>query len=149
MINKVVNDLLIQGLEELYSRSKISNDVLTDATAYIGTLSTQFFMDIDYTDFNQEDSTGCIFDDVSKQVTWDTGTAELLTNSITINPATLKGIKAKALDQNITYQISYNGTTYYNINDYNIAEDIEVPFYLKIIFTQTNTITGLVLNYEL
>lgn len=148
MINEVSKDLLIQGSKELYDRSKISLEVKTAVENYLDTLSTQFYKTIEYSDFNQDDSVGCTFTDNLKTVTWDSGTAELLTNKISISPSTLKTIKLKSTDQNVTFQISYNGTKFYNINDYDISENISSDFYLKVLFTQTNTIKGIVLVYE-
>lgn len=140
--------LLVDGIYELYDRNKISSDLKTEAETYIDNLSLQNVQNVKYSDFNQTDSTGVTFDDASRTVSWDTGSAELITNALTLTSSILDAVKLKATDQDIQIQISYNGTTWYNINDTDINEEISGTFYLKLLFTSANDITGMILIYS-
>lgn len=145
----VSRQLLKDGVNELYDRSKISSTLKTEAEDYIDELSDDHFEVIDYIDFNQDDSVGCTFTDASKSVTYGgSGEAELLTNSINIGSATIRTLKLKATNENVTWQISSNGTTWYNIDSYNLDESVTAAFYLKVKFSIASTIKGLVIVYE-
>ena len=149
-MSKCVNaDLLKDGMTELYDRRKISSDVKKSMDEYINSISTTNVLEIKYSDYNQLDSKNVIFNDNTRSVSYDTGNSELLTNKINLASVELEALKIQATDENIQFQISHNGTTWYNINSYNINEVIEEDgFYLKILFTQSNTINNILIIYK-
>ena len=146
----VAIQLLRDGITELNNRRMISNDLKTEVNNYLDGLTTLDVKDVEFIDFNQDDSTGFTFDTANRNAS-AAGVGELLTNLISLNNVRIHSFKLKGTDQNVEFLISYNGTTWYNINDYDALENVaetESGFYLRVDVTQANTISGIQIIYE-
>ena len=147
----ISNELLKMGIQELKDKNKISTDMKTEMDTYVDNLSHFNVLEVEYNDFNQTSSTGVTWDDAARTVSWDTGNAELITNAIAASSVKLLALKLKATDQNIdSIQISYDLTEWYDIDDYDTNEDVgsNTSFYLKIKFSATNDIKGILIMTE-
>jgi len=150
--NGVGKQLLKDGINELYDRSKISSTLKDDAEEYIDDLNEEGFYNLKYSEFNQDDSENVTFDDANREVTWDSGSAKLYTNAIELSNIKIKALKLKGSDENVTWKLSTTGTTssYMGLeSSYDLDEEITSDsFYLEIDFSSTNTIKGLIVVYE-
>lgn len=148
-MNDLNKKLLEQGIDELYSRNKIDSNVKTEIESYITNITDKNVYEVAYSEFNQTDSTGVTFDDVAREVDYNSGSAELITNAIVITNIRIDSIKLKGSDENVTYQMSTDGTNWFNIDSFDINEEvITASFYLKVKFSSINTIKGIIVIYE-
>jgi hypothetical protein len=141
-------EILKMGNLELYNRNKISLELKNDTDDYIDLLTLNNILELTYDDFNQIDSENVIFDDSARTITLDTGTAILLTNKLDLVNVKLLALKLKGSDENVIWKIGTNGTSYHVVDSSNINENISNGVYVRIEFSDINTITGLIAIYE-
>jgi hypothetical protein len=144
----VEKSVLKDAMLELKTRDKISQTTYNDMLLFIDSLTKTNMQEVKYINFNKVSSENITFTDSTRTATWSTGTAELITNKIDLANITLKSLKLKGTDKNISWEISFNGSDYYGINSYDLNEVITDGFYLKCIITQANSITGIEVIYE-
>lgn len=149
----VNKEILKDGIKELRDRNKISQDVKEAMDTYIDNISLTNVYKTQYSEFNQTDSMDVIFSDTQRSVTYTVSSdvGVILTNKISLSNILLTDLKLLGVNEEVTWSISYNGTTWYQVNSYNINERIDSAkdgFYLKIETTQTNTIYGIKIIYE-
>ncbi|MGA2436598.1 MAG: hypothetical protein ABSG25_15090 [Bryobacteraceae bacterium] len=147
----ISKELLKEGIDELFIRDKITKDLKHEAYEFIDNISNSHSCTINYIDFRQSASTNITFDDnnrVASYISDGSSTAMLVTNQIKAHNILLLTLKLKGADENVNYEFSYNLNNWYNINSYDINEIIKDDFYLRISFTASNSITGLVFIFN-
>jgi hypothetical protein len=151
IMSTVSKQLLKDAIEFIRRDGHISDTLASDANSYIDEITEEYYLEVNYSDFDQATSVNSVFDDANRQTTYSlAGTDELITNTISLLDIKLKGIKLKATEQDVQIQLSTDdGVTYFNIDSYDICESINsATCRFKILVPGTNTIKGLILLYE-
>lgn len=157
------NEVLKQGVNDLYTKAKITLASKTMLNTFIDENLETNFIEISYSSFNQTDSTGIVFDDEARTgTTTNSVPTELITNVITIPSGVvldsimlkLSGVDFKTLVEDLTILMSYDGITYFSIPSYDIKETIsyattQTGVYLKFTWDASSVITGLYLMYRI
>jgi len=150
MYNTVENNILKQGVNELYNRGKLSSDNLTEMNTYINNITNLSSIKIEYKDFNKIISgpiSDLLFDDSNREVVWVSNTPILYTNNINIK-GYLKCINVIATDKhNLEIKISKNNSDWYIIDDFDNIDEYVEQLYISIKITSTNTIKGIFIIY--
>lgn len=147
-------DTLSDGVAELYNRGKISSTVQTDLITFIGTLTDQNYFLIPFTGFNQNNSTGVVFDNPNRKVT-NIGAAVVFTTQIT-NLITGKEIvlfrpkyNSTAATPVISYAISYDQVNWYTLAEEPYEKLTADTFYIRLTYSTASVeLTGLYILYK-
>ena len=132
-------------------RGFITNDTKTELDTYIDSLSDNSFYEVEYSEFDQDNSVNSVFTDATRTVTYSgAGTDELLTDTISLSNVNIKGIQIKGSDMNDIVQITKDGTNFVTIDAFNICEYISSTdtLKIKILVDGANTIKGINIIYK-
>jgi hypothetical protein len=144
----IQTEILKMGNLELYNRNKISLELKNETDDYIDLLSLNNILEIEYEDFNQIDSENVVFTESTRTVTLDTGMAILLTNKLDLVNVKLLALKLKGSDENVIWKISSNGSNYHVVDSSDINELVVNGVYVRVDFSEINSITGIIAIYE-
>ena len=143
--------ILKDCVEAQKNRGHINSTTKTQLDTFIGTISDDKFLEIEYTDFDQTNSVNSVFDDTLRTITYSgAGTDSLLTDTISLSDVDIKAIQIRGTDQNEVVQISKDGTNYFTVTGYeaNVYISSSDTFKIKIQVNGTNTIKGLYIIYQ-
>jgi hypothetical protein len=132
----VNKELLKNGVQIMKAENRISSDLLTEAEEFIDSISKNDFLEVKFSDFDQASSEAeWSFDDAKRTATNASGVdKELITSALSISNAIIKAIKIKATTEDVTFLISKDGTTFFEVDGMDINESIasDDTFKLKI-----------------
>jgi hypothetical protein len=123
MTNNIANQLLLSGVDELYNKNKIDPDTKRSLNRYVCENQGKYFMELKFSDFDQINSSGIIFDPVNRLATNST-TCMLQTNIIkNLNGRIVKGFKIVGQNPvSAVYQISYDKISWVTVSGDNAWE---------------------------
>ena len=152
MSNLVEKELLKEGTFELYNRGKITIEVKNDLDSYIDSSSNIGVIKLNYNDFNKSASKFCDFNDFVREIAYNgvTEVAEAISNKI-VKKVDMKILAIKCngiLQDSFAYTLSYNGTTWFHVDDRVTNEEITGDFYIKLSFNGENRFWDVSLIYE-
>lgn len=128
----------------------ISLDFKESLDDYVDSINDNKYSKIDYSQFDQGSSSDYTFDDEARTATNSTGgTANLLTNTLNIGNAIVKSFKVEATTEDVTIQITKDGTNYYDVDSYNCNETITTTDTFKVrIKSPDNVIKSFMIIYD-
>lgn len=142
------NDLLKYGIERLFNNNLITDNMKTNADSYIDSVTDENYSIIGYINFDKTNSLNFTFNDSGREAETSSTPAELVTNSINLSNIEIKALKVDADDEDVTYQFSTDGTTWYDLASNGLSEEISGAFYLKIKCSVTNKIRKIYILYK-
>jgi len=142
-------DLLKNAIEDMRKNGKIDTTVESSMESFIDDITSTDFYEVAYSEFDQTSSVNIVFADASRTATYSTaGTDELITSAISLATSKIKGLKLKGSDENVDWQLSLDGTNFFNVDSYNIDEAVTTTVYIKALVPATNVISGIIIIYE-
>lgn len=127
----------------------ISLDFKESLDDYVDSINDNKYSKIDFSQFDQGSSSDYTFDNEARTATNSTGsTANLVSNAITL-VGIIKAFKVEATTEDVTFQITKDGITYYDVDSYNCNETITSTDTFKVrIKSPDNVIKSFMIIYD-
>lgn len=147
------NSLSIQVLKncvlEMQRTGKISSTTKTELDSYLDEINKNNFYVSSYSDFDATSSDAeIVFNSSTRTATNSEGVAKEIVWEISLSDIQIKSLKLGAVTtQDVTWYLSYNGTDFFEVDSYDICEEITSDsFYVKI-STPDNVVEKIIVNY--
>ena len=145
----VQTEALKNAVYYLQRDGHISLDFKESLDDYVDSINDNKYSKIDYSQLDQGSSSDYTFDNESRTATNSTGDiANLVSNTISL-VGTIKAFKLEATTEDVTFQITKDGTTYYDVDSYNCNESIASTDTFKVrVKSPDNVIKSFMIIYD-
>lgn len=145
----VQTEALKNAVYYLQRDGHISLDFKESLDDYVDSINDNKYSKIDYSQFDQGASSDYTFNNEARTATNSTGgTANLATNAISL-VGIIKAFKVESTTEDVTFQITKDGTTYYDVDSYNCNEIITSSNTFKVrIKSPDNVIKSFMIIYD-